>query len=60
MRCDCYLQVFVHEGRLYVRVSCALYNDRDDIEALGNAVLAIAATWWRRAESDPSRSLSKL
>jgi isopenicillin-N epimerase len=50
--------VFVHESRLYVRASCALYNDRDDIEALGKAVLAIAAAW--QAEAEQTGSLSKL
>ena len=37
--------VFVHEGRLYVRASCALYNHRDDLVALGEAVLAVRAGW---------------
>lgn len=37
--------VFVHEGLLYIRASCALYNDKDDIIALGAAVLGIRASW---------------
>ena len=37
--------VFVHEGLLYVRASCALYNCRADIEALGQAVLNIRTAW---------------
>ena len=52
--------VFVHEGRLYVRASCALYNDRDDIEALGEAVLAIAVAWASESEAEQAGSLSKL
>jgi hypothetical protein len=47
--------VFVHEGLLYVRASCALYNCRADIEALGEAVLSIRSAWesGKRGEWSP-------
>lgn len=47
--------VFVHEGVLYIRASCAFYNCRADIEALSKAVLGIRAAWESEGRSEWTR-----
>lgn len=47
--------VFVHEGLLFIRASCAFYNCRADIEALGKAVLGIRALWESEGRSKRTR-----
>ena len=38
--------IFIYEGKLYVRASCYIYNSKDDVEALGQAVLDICSRWY--------------
>ena len=37
--------VFVHDGALFLRASCFVYNSRADLEALKSAVLAVTCAW---------------
>ena len=39
------MPVFVHDGALFLRASCFVYNDRADLVALGTAVLAVTCAW---------------
>jgi selenocysteine lyase/cysteine desulfurase len=45
--------VFVHEGLLYVRASCWVYNARADIQALGTAIRSLQRRWVFVAKPPP-------